>query len=219
MVRVYLTEIPDWAVEVRPPASRGAAHGRQSAAAHRLLELALEREYPELAGTFQMEKDGRGKPFLRGHREIGISISHSGALAVCAIGAKALGVDVEQWKPRPNLNRLMRKFHSREREWLETKPPEVREEAFYDLWVRKESYLKALGEGLRLPLSSFCAAAGEEERDTGMPDAVSAVQSAAGKTYFIRQYKLENQKYSLAVCSEEPDFAEMPLWLPLDGEF
>ena len=83
----------------------------QSAAARRLLMRALEKEYPELAGTFRVEKDERGKPFLKGHEEICISISHSGRLAACAIGAKTVGVDVEQRRSRLNQEWIARRFH------------------------------------------------------------------------------------------------------------
>ena len=42
-----------------------------------------------------------------------------------------------------------------EREELETLPMDVRPEAFFLCWTRKEAYVKAKGEGLQIPLESF----------------------------------------------------------------
>ena len=86
MVRVYLAEIPEEGAKT--PAE---AHARQSAAARRLLALALRRDYPEAAKALPIEKDEKGKPYLAGHEEIQISLSHSGSLAggflVCMSGS------------------------------------------------------------------------------------------------------------------------------------
>ena len=59
MVRVYLAEIPE--EEAKTPAE---AHARQSAAARRLLALALRRDYPEAAKALPIEKDEKGRPYL-----------------------------------------------------------------------------------------------------------------------------------------------------------
>ncbi|MEI3525544.1 MAG: 4'-phosphopantetheinyl transferase superfamily protein [Eubacteriales bacterium] len=109
-----------------------------------------------------MEKDEKGKPYLAGYPHIHISISHSGPYIACAFGDKPVGVDVEMWKAHPKWRRIVDKLHPREREELlqscggtisgDTEEP-VRE--FCGLWVRKESFLKAIGEGLRVPLDAF----------------------------------------------------------------
>ena len=248
MVRIYLAEIPEPAemepgeaepavmkpaemesAAIEPEAEEsgkgaGGPGGRrarsQSAAARRLLMRALEKEYPELAGTFRVEKDERGKPFLKGHEEICISISHSGRLAACAIGAKTVGVDVEQRRSRLNQERIARRFHPGEQKVLAAEPEDMKERAFYDLWVRKESFLKATGEGLRLALDSFCAV-GDELWTCGLYSGTAerVRQNSGDSAYFIRQYELAGGRYSLAVCSEETDFVEEPVWLSAEREF
>lgn len=236
MVRIYLAEIPE---PEKAEESAGESGGRrarsQSAAARRLLMAALEKEYPELAGTFRVDKDERGKPFLRGHEEICISISHSGRLAACAVGKKPVGVDAEQRRSRPGRERIARRFHPEEFKRLESEPEEEKEKAFYDLWVRKESFLKAVGEGLRLRLDSFCTveetdASGlgktdspgvketdEPEASAGSRTVIRVSQNIRKEAYYIRQYELEGGQYSLAVCSEEADFAEHPEWLSAES--
>lgn len=221
MVRVYLTEI----TEISEAEGKGAAYAceRQSAAARRLLMLALEKEYPESAGAFRTEqvvKDERGKPYLAGYPDIHISLSHSGRLAACAVGKKPVGVDVELRKMRQNRERVARKLHAAEQEWLAARAEEEQEKAFYDLWVRKESFLKATGEGLRLALDSFCTV-GDELWTCGLYSGTAerVRQNFGDSAYFIRQYELAGGRYSLAVCSEETDFVEEPVWLSAEREF
>ena len=223
MVRVYLAEIPE--EEAKTPAE---AHARQSAAARRLLALALRRDYPEAAKALPIEKDEKGRPYLAGHEEIQISLSHSGSLAACAVGSRPVGVDVERWRKQVNRERIARRLHERERSWLEAQlekaqTEEAREGAFFDLWVRKESFLKATGEGLRLRLDSFCTVEEETcpdpscgERD-GAPVRVRQHYSSAA--FFIRQYDLGERGCSLAVCTQEEESAAEPVWISLEGEF
>ena len=83
-------------------------------------------------------------------RSLQFSTSHSEALAVFAIGRDAaLGVDVEAVRPLPDLPALVGAvFSDRERrEWHEL-PRQRRLQAFFDVWARKEAFLKGTGQGL-----------------------------------------------------------------------
>jgi 4'-phosphopantetheinyl transferase len=67
-------------------------------------------------------------------------------------------VDVEAIRPLPNLDRLSRRFCSaREQNWLYERSPMEREAAFLTLWTCKESYLKAVGAGVAMPLREIDA--------------------------------------------------------------
>ena len=214
MVKIYLADIGRKGQE-----SRAEAHIFQSEAARRLLLKALKREYPELAGDFRIEKDSRGKPYLAGHREIHISISHSGSLAACAVADRAVGVDVEFRRKRPGPDRISRRFHTEEQEWLSRQPEEERDRAFYDLWVRKESFMKAVGEGLRIRLDSFSTVDGLGGADSlYFGRSLEVAQNFRQESYFIRQYEAGDARYSLAVCSEENSFSETLVYLQEKGE-
>ncbi|MCC8065877.1 MAG: 4'-phosphopantetheinyl transferase superfamily protein [Clostridiales bacterium] len=67
-----------------------------------------------------------------------------------------IGCDIE-YKKRPNDKLARRFFCPEEYEWL-TRPQSQAEkkDRFYRLWTLKESFLKATGLGLYLPLDSFC---------------------------------------------------------------
>ncbi|ONI81628.1 hypothetical protein ALI144C_20235 [Actinosynnema sp. ALI-1.44] len=94
---------------------------RESAAAWRLLRRLLRVVVPSAAADDVVTHPG-GKPYLRGHRELGISVSHDrGAVAACVGVDRAVGVDVQV--PDGSL----------ERAWA---------------WTVREALVKTTGEGL-----------------------------------------------------------------------
>ena len=102
----------------------------------------------------------RGKPFLAAPLAAGglqFNLSNSDELALVGfVHGVEIGVDVEFLKPMPDLMEIAERFFSvPEREVLRALPQEVRKEAFFNCWTRKEAYLKAVGEGLAAPLDSF----------------------------------------------------------------
>ncbi|HVR73298.1 MAG TPA: 4'-phosphopantetheinyl transferase superfamily protein [Planctomycetota bacterium] len=112
-----------------------------------------------------------GKPCLGGRsagRGIRFNVSHTGPLALYAVArGREVGIDVE--RVRADLGGegmeghediagedIARRFFSpREVESLRALPREVRREGFFACWTRKESYVKAIGEGLAVGLDLF----------------------------------------------------------------
>ncbi len=180
-----------------------------SEAARELLVSALENEYGIQAAEVRIEKDEKGKPYLEGYSDLYISISHSGPYIACAFGDKPVGVDTEMWKAHPKWRRIVDKMHLREREAFDracggaaSEEAEEPVEAFCDLWVRKESFLKAIGEGLRIPLYAFDTT---EER---------VRQELRKEPYFIRNYRVEKEPVSIAVCAGEEKLPlDLSMWV------
>lgn len=100
-----------------------------------------------------------GKPMLVRpcHRDIGFSLSRSSGLSLYAITAsREVGVDVENVRMDfPFEPAATRFFSAAENAMLAALPENVRQQAFFDFWTRKEAYAKASGAGLWLPFDRF----------------------------------------------------------------
>lgn len=100
----------------------------------------------------------QGKPFLADRAcPVRFNMSHSGGIAAYALNVShEIGVDIEQHRPLPDMDQIAARFFSplEYRELMGVAELE-REVAFFDCWVRKEAYIKALGGGLSIPLDSF----------------------------------------------------------------
>lgn len=105
-----------------------------------------------------------GKPSLPGSK-IEFNISHTEGIAVLAFTKDcALGIDVEHIRPVEQMMQIAARFFSpAEAHELETLPEEQRERAFFLCWTRKEAYIKAIGDGLSMPLNEFQVTLKEDE--------------------------------------------------------
>jgi 4'-phosphopantetheinyl transferase len=95
-------------------------------------------------------------PEVGGHG-VKFSLSHSHMLALFAICLEhRIGVDVEHLKHVADWQQIADRFFSLpERRLLETTPEDKKTKAFLTCWTRREAYVKARGEGLSIPMSSF----------------------------------------------------------------
>ena len=101
-----------------------------------------------------------GKPALAGaalRPAICFNLSHSHGLAVVAIGREQeVGIDVELIRAEFASEAIAKRYFSaKEIDELSRLPAELRTEGFFLCWTRKEAYIKAKGDGLRIPLDSF----------------------------------------------------------------
>jgi 4'-phosphopantetheinyl transferase len=85
------------------------------------------------------------------------SISHTHSLIVLAVTrGRALGVDVENVCARDaSLDIAERFFSPSEVATLAGAPAKEQRDRFFEYWTLKESYIKARGMGLSLPLDKF----------------------------------------------------------------
>ncbi len=90
-----------------------------------------------------------GKPRLLDHPELDVSVAHTGDhVAVALARGPRIGVDVEQLRDL-DVDELARTaFTSDEAAELAALPAADRAPAFFRLWTRKESIVKALGVGI-----------------------------------------------------------------------
>lgn len=127
---------------------------KRSLFAELLLRYILNRHFSIADTELNFEKNKYGKPILSDYQDIFFNYSHSGSWVLCAVGGEPVGVDVEVIKAK-DLDIAKRFFTSEEYRWLQSVDEKKRDECFYRLWTLKESYIKAEGKGLSIPLDSF----------------------------------------------------------------
>jgi 4'-phosphopantetheinyl transferase len=104
--------------------------------------------------------DEMGRPFWFHNSnpvDLFFSLSHTKEMICCAISRhKEIGCDVELLKPRKYEGDLAeRVFSQTEQELYKACPEYERSEFFYRSWTLKEAFIKAVGQGLRVPLTSL----------------------------------------------------------------
>ena len=89
--------------------------------------------------------------------QIEFNVSHSGLTALLAFArGRTVGVDVEQIRNDFDHEAVARRFFSGdEQRQLAALAPSERFIGFFRCWTRKEAYIKAVGNGLSLPLDQF----------------------------------------------------------------
>lgn len=115
----------------------------------RILASYLEVEPTAL----RFEVSRYGKPYLS-NASLFFNISHSGdCLLVAVSDFESIGVDIELIKSKRNLLGVAKRcFSVDELNFWRHLPEEARVEVFYQFWVRKEAFVKAVGRGIALGL-------------------------------------------------------------------
>lgn len=169
---------------------------RQSLGAGLLLDFGLRR--------FGMEERSarlvyrvNGKPCLADREDLYFNLSHSGNLVMAAFARVEVGCDVEQIKTADF--RVARRFFALEEQaFLEGCVSEMeKNDAFFRLWTLKEAFMKATGEGGRLPLSDFCIRPDQ--------DPVTVQWKESGAEYGFAECALKG--YHAAVCVRDKEHA------------
>ena len=93
----------------------------------------------------------KGKPYLVHDASIFFNLSNSHDLCVYAFSRDAeVGIDIEKIRDLPDIDQLIAKnLTSREKKYFQ-KDPVNKLTKFFRFWTFKESFLKAIGEGMRL---------------------------------------------------------------------
>lgn len=179
-VRLEGGEVHVWAAPLDPPADEARGYAalvapderermerfrferdrRRFGVARGVLRLLIGRYLETDPRRVVFRYESHGKPALSGElaeRGLRFNVSHSGEMALYAFAReRELGVDVEEVRPMEDgLDIAERFFSQAEVAAFRALPAEVRDEAFFNCWTRKEAYIKAVGEGLSFPLHVF----------------------------------------------------------------
>jgi len=99
-----------------------------------------------------------GRPELsNNHKEIHFNLSHAGETVLYAITCgREVGIDIEYLHRDVDMELIIRRNCSeREKLDFDVVPGELKREALFNCWTRKEAYIKAQGDGLALSLNKF----------------------------------------------------------------
>lgn len=137
----------------------------------------------------------RGKPYLAGEHGVFFNLSHSGDLVVCAISNREIGCDVQKLMDKKK-NVAEHFFAREEYETILNQPSErERQEMFFRLWTLKESFLKVTGEGMNLPMDSFCIHVDE--------GGIAVRQEYDNRNYYFQEIN-PGAGYQCSVCGLDP---------------
>lgn len=125
--------------------------------------------------------NSQGKPALAMESSadaLRFNLAHSHGLALYVVARdREVGIDLEQVRADFASEQVADRFFSpRETAALRSLPPELRLEAFFACWTRKEAYIKARGRGLSIPLDQF-----NVSLTPGEPAALLATRDDAGQ--------------------------------------
>ena len=149
----------------------------------------------------------QGKPALTPRTkndDVQFNLAHADSVGLVAVTrTAAIGVDIERIRPLSDMNQLVHRFFSpRESRAFQKLAAELKPAAFFNLWTRKEAWLKATGQGIAHYLHqvevSFLP--GEPARLLGLPG-----ELRCGEEWSLRDLKTApGFAAALAVSCEEP---------------
>lgn len=117
----------------------------------RYLNLSLDEIY--------LSFNSFGKPFIEksNYLNIKFNISHSNEFGLLAFNlSDEIGIDIEFINEELVTENIAKNYFSQfENEELFKLCQEDRINAFFNIWTRKEAFIKAIGKGLSIPLNSF----------------------------------------------------------------
>jgi 4'-phosphopantetheinyl transferase len=134
-------------------------HRRQFAMAHAFTRQVLSHYADLMPADWVFEKNDYGKPFItnKGLDWLQFNLSHTKGMMLMAVSRlQPLGIDVEYRDPKVEGPRIAHRFFSeQEVADLHALDDTYQYHRFFDYWSLKESYIKACGKGLAIPLGKF----------------------------------------------------------------
>lgn len=102
----------------------------------------------------------RGKPYLKesfGSDTLQFNLAHSNEIVLYAFTCnREIGIDLEYIRDMPDAEQIaLNTYSPLEYKRLQSLPKCQKQVAFFNCWVRKEAYIKAIGDGLYYALDRF----------------------------------------------------------------
>ena len=153
-----------------------------------LLDNLLKKFFNQKYSVSKLQKNEKGKPFIHGLR--GLSISHSGDYAVVSISENTgVGIDIQKVGnfPEKDIHSIL---NQDEKLVYQSITDEDKQQWFFNLWSKKEAFLKAIGEGLAI-----------EMKEITLMEDKNEIIFRNNKWYFAEIPNIEN--YTLQFCKAD----------------
>ena len=116
---------------------------RRSICAEMLARREIAKRFGINICDIEIAAKEKGKPYCK-NAEVELSLSHSGDYAVCAVGERPIGIDIQRIVPY-NEKTAKKVCSALELEDIEKSGKKAEE--FIKLWTKKEAVIKMKGEG------------------------------------------------------------------------
>jgi len=126
--------------------------------------LAFALSEAAIIPPYEIKRSAYGKPFLP-NEKIKFSYCHTEGLCAAVISDYECGIDAENIKRKASFAEISSRFFTAdEKEYLSSR--NFSSKVFYEIWTKKEAYLKFTGRGLAGGLNSFSVLSLEKEKTT-----------------------------------------------------
>lgn len=141
-----------------------------------------------------------GKPYLT-NDALNFNLSHTGNQFVIAVSDTGnIGIDIEQYRDRKSISGLVEKCFSKiERDYWNNLSEQQKNIMFYRFWVRKESFVKAVGRGIALGLDQCIVNPEEQDYFLEIPSEYGQASS-----WRIIDIPIDNNSPCAAVIKNKP---------------
>jgi 4'-phosphopantetheinyl transferase len=149
-------------------------HRDRYVASHGKLRVILASYIGIAPENIRFAEEEFGKPYVSIDGkvpEVKFNLSHSGYKMIVAVGLHDhIGVDVEEWNDKVDCGLVSNScFAETERSSWNGLQESGKDEFFYRLWTRKESFVKAVGVGIGLDVSSVVSSTDGAARFLSVP--------------------------------------------------
>lgn len=131
-------------------------HQRRFTVARAMMRIIISHYLDISPDRLEFTYTTHGKPEVINAQRLQFNISHSGDLALLAIGKTyPLGVDLEHYSARPFEGIANNLFSEQEISEFNKVPASLKPAVFFHIWAQKEAFIKACGLGLSYPTKEF----------------------------------------------------------------
>ena len=155
-----------------------------------------------------------GRPALdpKHGQDLHFNLSHTDGLIACAVvRGREIGVDVENISRGGDLVGIADRFFSKQEvDDLHQVPTTRQEDRFFDYWTLKESYIKARGMGLSIPLGEFSFHISDVHQDIAI--SIDPKQQDLPERWQFHQWRYQ-ENHKIALCVENAPSPQMEIVL------